>query len=201
MKDFAFTPNKDEYYRDQCIAVDCVELLLPQPRFLCSGGFDIEFASPTAPNKVSNTYQAQGDFIGFSSMTEDFDVKVGKFSIFLSGLNQSFINTLINQDIEGQRVAIYKAFLSFGSTGQSPLSLVATPIMVFDGIIYNFSVTETRESCQVVIDCSSLFADFERTNGRKTNNWSNWLFQDKRLDLAFEQAGFVGQTEYKWGRL
>lgn len=207
MKNFFVTANRDEYYRQNTIAIDCVELHLansqnqPAPLFFCSGGADLAFDSPTAPTPGVNTYTAQGDFIGFSPMTEDFDVKVGKFSIYLSGVGTTMINRVIATEVEGKRVVIYKAFLNFASNGAGPLQLAAAPILMFDGIIYNFAVSETAASCQVTIDCSSLFADFERSNGRRTNNWSNWLLQGQRADMCFEKAGFVGKTEFKWGRL
>lgn len=206
MKNFFQTANRDEYYRANTIAIDCVELHLKTPSgandtvYLCSGGADLAFNSPTAPDAGVNTYTAQGDFIGFTSLTEDFDVRVGKFSIFLSALGNGYVNKLVNYEIEGKRVAIYKAFLGFGPSGQGPLALVAAPILMFDGIIYNFAVNESENSCQITVECSSLFADFERTNGRRTNNWSNWLFQGQRFDAAFEKAGWVGQTEFLWGR-
>lgn len=208
MKDFANDSNiRSEYYRDHTIAIDCVELHLKtaaganDPIYLCTGGADLTFDSATAPTAGVNTYTAQGDFIGFSPLNEDFDVKVGKFTIYLSGLGNGFINKLIASEVEGKRVVIHKAFLNFGSAGTSPLSIVSTPILMFDGLIYNFSVNESSKSCQITIDCSSLFADFERTNGRRTNNWSNWLFQGIRSDTCFEKAGWVGQTEFKWGRV
>lgn len=206
MKEFYNTNNRSEYYRDHNIAIDCVELHLKdtsganQPLYFCSGGVDLAFDSGTAPTGGVNTYSAQGEFLGFSPLAEDFDVKVGKFSIYLSAIGTDLINKMINYEIEGKRVVIYKAFLNFGSDGRQPLSLAADPIMMFDGIIYNFAVSETEKSCQITIDCSSLFADFERTNGRKTNNWSNWLYQGNKNDACFEKAGFVGQTEFKWGR-
>jgi hypothetical protein len=203
MKDFYTSNNRDEYYRDHAIAIDCVELHLKdtsganQCLYLCSGGLDIQFNSLTAPDAGTNTYTAQGDFIGFSSLSEDFDVKVGKFSIYLSAIGNQYVNKMVNWEIEGKRVVIYKAFLNFQS---NILTLAADPILMFDGVIYNFAVNETDKSCQINIDCSSLFADFERTNGRKTNNWSNWLFQGAKTDTCFEKSGFVGQTEFKWGR-
>lgn len=206
MKSFASTANKDEYYRDHTISVDCVELHLKsntganQCLYLCSGGFDIQFDSATAPDSGTNTYVAQGNFIGFTGMSEDMDVKVGKFTISLSAIGNDYIQRFLTTEVEGKRVVIYKAFLSFGPTGTDPLALVAAPIMMYDGTIYNFSINETAKTCQVSVDCSSLFADFERTNGRKTNNWSNWLFQGEQYDKAFDKAGWVGQTEFKWGR-
>jgi hypothetical protein len=206
MKNYSLE-NKNEFSRSNMIAVDCVELHLKNRQggndtiYLCSGGFDLSFDSPTAPEAGVNTYTAQGDFIGFSSLTEDFDVKVGKFSVYLSALSNSYVSKFIQYEAEGKRVVIYKAFLAFANGGVGPLQLVSAPILMFDGIIYNYAINETAESCQITIDCSSLFADFERTNGRKTNNWSNWLFQGKKLDTCFEKSGWVGQTEFKWGRL
>lgn len=206
MKDFAATANRDEYYRDHTISVDCVEIQLKdnsgasQCLYLCSGGFDVSFDSPTAPNAGTNTYVAQGNFIGFSGMSEEMDVKVGKFTISLSAIGNDYISKFLGYEVEGKRVTIYKAFLSFGVNGDQPLSLVAAPILMYDGTIYNFSINETAKTCQVSVDCSSLFADFERTAGRRTNNWSNWLFQGEQYDKAFEKSGWVGQTEFKWGR-
>jgi hypothetical protein len=208
MKSFYTTANRDEYYRDHTIAVDCVELHLKTaagvsaPLYLSNSGFDIQFDSDTAPDAGVNTYTAQGNFIAFSGMSEELDVKVGKFTVTLSGISNGYVNTLIGQtQIEGARICIYKAFLNFGAAGTSPLALAAAPILLYDGSIYNFSVQETARSCEISIDCSSLFADFERNNGRKTNNWSNWLFQGQSLDKCFEKSGWVGQTEFKWGRL
>jgi hypothetical protein len=207
MKDFSQTANRDEYYRSHTIAIDCVELHLKTPAganihvFLCSGGSDLSFDTNTAPIAGVNVYQAQGDFLGFSSLTEDFQVSVGKFSIFLSGINTTYASYLMNNEIEGKRVCIYKAFLNFGEGGGSALQLAASPILMFDGIIYNFAIVESEKSCQITIDCSSLFADFERTAGRKSNNWSNWFYQGVKGDMCFDKAGWVGQTEFKWGRL
>ncbi len=206
MKSFYTTANRDEYYRDHTISVDCVELHLKdaqganQALYLCSGGFDISFDSTTAPDAGSNTYAAQGNFIGFSGMGEDMDVKVGKFTITLSAIGNDYVSKFINYEVEGRRVCIYKAFLSFGAGGLGPLALVADPILMYDGTIYNFSINETNKTCQISVDCSSLFADFERQNGRKTNNWSNWLFQGQQYDKSFEKASWVGNTEFKWGR-
>jgi hypothetical protein len=207
MKDFYTTANRDEYYRDHTIAIDCVELHLKNnagadiPIYLCSGGADLTFNSSTAPTAGNNVYESQGNFIGFTSLQEDFDVKVGKFSIFLSGVNNTYVQYLMSNEIEGKRVCIYKAFLNFGTGGTGNLQLAADPILMFDGLIYNFAVSEGAKSCQINIDCSSLFADFERTAGRRTNNWSNWFYQGAKTDTCFDKAGWVGQTEFKWGRL
>ena len=207
MKSFsAVSATRDEYYRDHTISVDCVELHLKTAAgandtlYLNNGGIDISFDSATAPEAGVNSYVAQGNFLGFGGMSEDMEVKVGKFTITLSGIGNDYISKFINSEVEGKRVCIYKAFAGFGVSGTSPLALVAAPILMYDGTIYNFSIQETASTCQISVDCSSLFADFERSNGRKSNNWSNWLFQGVSYDKAFDKSGWVGQTEFKWGR-
>jgi hypothetical protein len=207
MKSFSTTANKDEYSRDHTISTNCVELHLKNTQgandtlYLSDGAFDVTFDSATAPEAGVNTYTAQGNFLGFSGMSEDMDVKVGKFSIQLSAVNNTLVNKFINTEVEGRRVVIYKAFFGFGPAGVDPLALVAAPIMMFDGNIYSVAITENKNTCSIAVDCSSLFADFERRNGRESNNWSNWLFQGQQYDKAFAKSGWVGQTEIKWGRV
>lgn len=196
MKTYPST-TRDEYLRSRAIAVDLVEIQLldtddvtPSPLHLCTGGFDIDYNGAT--------FTAQGDFIGFSSVAEEFDVKLGKFSIYLSGVGNDLVERFVTSHFEGRRVVIAKAFLDF-----SPMTLdiIDDPIRIFDGIIYNVSITESAVTCSITIECSTLWADFERTAGRKTNSGSNWLFQGSTLDTCFEKAGYVGNTEFKWGRV
>lgn len=201
--------TKDEFYRDNYIAVDLVELHLKNsagvsdPLYLCGGGFNIEYDSSTAPDAGTNVYVAQGNFIGIGSITEDFEIKVGKLSVTLSGVNNDYVNRFTAYSPEGQRVVILRAFLEFTvSNGIEQLTVVPDPMILFDGLIYNIGISETGSSCQINVDCASLFSDFDRISGRKTNNGSNWLFQDGNThDTSMEQAGFVGQSNFLWGRL
>lgn len=195
---------RDEFYRSNFIAVDLIEIQTPGPLYLCTGGINISYDSPTAPNAGVNVYTAQGDFMGFSGLTEDFDVRVGKFGITLSGVGNNYIAAIVNTSnnpdfkipYEGARVVVYKAFLNVTN-----LAIVGDPLMLFDGVIFNVGVEESSNSCTLSVECSSLFSDFDRTAGRKTNNASNWLFQGSTVDTCMEQSGVVGSTEYKWGKV
>ena len=206
MKTFDST-LRDQFYRDNYIAVDILELHLTNssnvsdPLYLCSGGFNITVDTTTAPTAGANSYTAQGDFMGFSPMTEDFDVRVGKFSIYLSGVGNNYVTKFTQGEYEGKRVVIYKVFLEFAVVNNiETLQIVSSPIMMFDGIIYNIQISESDSSCQITVDCSSLFADFERSAGRKSNNGSNHLFQGSTFDTCMEKAGYVGATEINWGK-
>lgn len=196
------TEIRNEFYRENFFAVDIVYLQLPDSSGavtedsvlrLCNGGIDVKV--PDLSNTL-RTYTAQGDFIGFSTITEEFDVKVGKFQIHLSGLTSGMVDRFIDKDFEGKQVQIAKCFLDYQT-----LQIINNPYVIFDGIIYNVSVTENAVTCNITVECSTLWADFDRKNGRMTNNESNWFYQKGvNTDKCFSKAGTVGQVEYKWGR-
>jgi hypothetical protein len=200
MKQFS-TEILDQIYDDRFVAVDLVELHLKQPwgeaapLLLTNCNLNIIYTSPTNPTPSNNVYTAQGEFIGYSTVPEEFDVKVGKFSIYLSAVNNNYVTRFAKNDVEGLRVCIYKAFLDYNT-----LEIIDNPILLFDGIIMNIAITESSRSCSVSIDCSTLFSDYERTNGRGTNNNSNWLYQKTNYDKCMDKTGFAGNTELKWGR-
>lgn len=188
MKNYS-TAIQNQFNRFNFIAVDCVMLDLPDgPLRLCNAGFDITFAN-------GDVYDAQGDFISFSAVQEDFDIKVGKFTIVLSGVGNDYVDLFLNKDFEGQQVKIYKVFLDY-----EDLNIVDEPVVVFDGVIYNVGINESAVTCTINVQCSTLWADFERTAGRMTNNGSNWLYQGVTTDKCFQKAGVIAGMEFKWGR-
>jgi hypothetical protein len=203
VKSFASNANiRNEYFRDQNFAVDMMEIHLQNssgaadPLYLSTGMLDISYDSPTATTAGANTYSAQGEFMGYSSITEEFDVVLGRFTINLSGLPANYIDRFINKENEGKRVVVYKTFLNANT-----LQIIENPIMMFDGEIYNIIIQQSQETCGIAIECSSIFSDFERYAGRNTNNWSNWSYQGVQYDTSMEKTGFIGNTEFLWGRL
>lgn len=194
---------RDEYYRDHQFAVDLIEIhLAGGALYLASGAIDIDYDSGTAPDAGTNTYSAQGQFMGYTPINEDFDVRVGKFTINLSGLPSGYIDKFVGQEPEGSTVVVYKVFLDLttheiiGTDSAGGTSA----LLMFKGEIFNVSIQESDTTCAITVDVSSVFADFERRAGRKTANWSNWLFQGSQHDDAFEKCGFVGNSEFLWGR-
>jgi hypothetical protein len=188
-------PNiRNEYSRDHNFAVDLISLAIkdssgnPDTIRLCSGMIDIEYQS--------NTYTAQGEFLGYSAIKEDYDVKVGRVTVTLSGLDNNFISKFTGVDQVGAEVVVSKVFLDLNT-----LDVVSNyAIIMYKGEIVNTSIQESAETATINIESASVFADFERLAGRKTTDWSNWYFQSTQYDTAFEKAGFVGNTEFLWGR-
>lgn len=157
-----------------------------------SGGINV---SITEADSVQRTYTAQGDFIGFNTVSEDLDVKLGKFSIVLSGATVAQVNNFLNKDFEGTPVEITRVFLDY--TTLQPLG----NIKIFDGYIYNVTVQESAVTCTIEISCATLWADFDRINGRMTDNHTNWHFQGGvASDMAFNKTATIGTQTFNWGK-
>lgn len=191
-------------YSQNFVAVDAVYIEIPgldnvfsydTPLRFCSGGMDIVLPETGAGNR---TYTAQGDFLGFSTVPEDFDIKVGKFDISLSGLSSGIVDRFSQGiDFEGCQVTIQKVFLDY--TTLKPINGLG--LTIFDGVIFNVKIVESAVTCTITIECATLWADYERTKGRKTNNESNWLYQNGNTsDTCFSKTSTVGQTEFRWGK-
>jgi len=173
-------------------AADLMELHLATPLYFTSTNIDIDYDSETAPDSGTNTYLAQGQFLRFSNITESSDIRVGQLDMTFTAVDTTTVSLLINNEYMNKRVVIYRAVLA------DDYSFTSDDVFtVFDGIIMGYSIQETDESATVTITVASQFADFERTNGRKTNPASQQVHfpTDKGMDFSAQIV-----KDLKWGR-
>jgi hypothetical protein len=88
-------------------------------------------------------------------------------------------------------VYIYRGFLNDSNT------LIADPFLLYKGNIESFNISETEKDSAVGLSIVSHWADFEKKNGRKTNNTSQQRFfsTDVGMDFASQTV-----QDIKWGR-
>ena len=173
-------------------AADLMELHLATPLYFTSTNIDIDYDSETAPDSGTNTYLAQGQFLRFSNITESSDIRVGQLDMTFTAVDTTTVSLLINNEYMNKRVVIYRAVLA------DDYSFTSDDVFtVFDGIIMGYSIQETAESATVTVTVASQFADFERTNGRKTNPASQQVHfpTDKGMDFSAQIV-----KDLKWGR-
>lgn len=173
-------------------AVDLIELHLSTSLYFTSANIDIDYDSATAPDAGTNTYLAQGQFLNFGNIVESSDLRVGQVDITFTAVDTTTIALLLNNNYMNKRVVLYRAVLD------NDYSFTSDDIFtVFDGKIMNYSIRETDKTATVVMTVASLFADFERRNGRKTNPASQQLHFSGDLGMDFS-AQIV--KDIKWGR-
>lgn len=147
--------------------------------------------SPVNLVHAGNTYQSSGALKGISSVTETSEVQVGAVSVTLSGVSQEYISILLTQKYIDRQITIQRVLLN------DDYSIIGAPILIYDGRIQNFSITDSADSSTVVITAASHWADFQKKSGRRTNHNSQSMFFSG--DEGFKFAPNTAR-DLKWGR-
>ena len=152
---------------------------------------DCSFPITSSVSGSSVTYSASDFIMGVSDFSEETDVNLSPISISLSGADQTFISTVLNENVINDAVTIFRGFLNDSNT------LIADPFLLYKGTIDNFAISESDTSSIVNLDIVSHWADFEKKSGRKTNNTSQQRFFSTDLGMNFSSETVL---DIKWGR-
>ena len=152
---------------------------------------DCSFAITSSVSGSSVTYSASDFIMGVSDFSEETDVNLSPISISLSGADQTFISTVLNENVINDAVTIFRGFLNDSN------ALIADPFLLYKGTIDNFAISESDTSSIVNLDIVSHWADFEKKSGRKTNNTSQQRFFSTDLGMNFSSETVL---DIKWGR-
>ena len=139
----------------------------------------------------TNVYLPNGNLLAVDSVTDSTTANHDSIEISLSAIDSSFRSELLDQDIVGSAVNVYRGLISI-STGL----LIADPILLFEGIIFSTSLSESNPtSLTDVIELTGFTATVEirsstfrldETPGRFTNDASN-----RKVDSTDRAMEFV----------
>ena len=147
--------------------------------------------SPLNISYSGDTYQSSSALKGISSVTETSEVQVGSVGVTLSGVSQEYISILLSQSYIDRQITIQRVLLN------DDYSIIGSPILIYDGRVQSFAITDSNDSSTIVITASSHWADFQKKSGRRTNHNSQSMFfsGDKGFEFAPNTA-----RDLKWGR-
>ena len=152
---------------------------------------DCSFPLTSSVSGSSVTYSSSDFVLGISNFTEETDVTKTSLTLTLSGADQTFISTCLNENVVNDSVQIFRGFLDDTN------SLIADPFLLYDGQIDTFSIQESQTDSTVNIGIVSHWADFEKVSGRKTNNTSQKRFFSTDVGMDFSSQTV---QDIKWGR-
>lgn len=162
------------------------------------GGSDIYYTdAPFDIDYASNTYQAQGQFLGISESSETADLQITSINLVISALDLSTIQTLGTSTQINQTVKIWRGYLDPTDNSFVADSAEDPTILIFQGKIAGYRIENATESAQMVIEVSSQFANFNRTSGRKTNLAN--IQREHSTDFGMEYS-HVTLNDIKWGK-
>ena len=151
---------------------------------------DCSFPLTSSVSGSSVTYSSSDFILGVSNFTEETDVTKTSLTLTLSGADQTFISTCLNENVVNDSVQIFRGFLDDTN------ALIADPFLLYDGQIDTFSINENQNESTVNLGIVSHWADFEKRSGRKTNNTSQQRFFSTDVGMDFSSQTVL---DIKWG--
>ena len=152
---------------------------------------DCSFPLTSSVSGSSVTYSASDFILGISNHSEQTDLTKASIDLVLSGADQTFISTVLNENVTNDEVTIYRGFLNDSN------SIIADPFLLYKGNIENFTIQESEKDSAVNLTIVSHWADFDKKNGRKTNNVSQQRFFSTDVGMDFSSQTVL---DIKWGK-
>ena len=152
---------------------------------------DCSFPLTSSVSGSSVTYSSSSFIMGISNFTEETDVTKTSITLTLSGADQTFISTCLNENIVNDSVDIFRGLLD------SSNALIADPVLLYSGNIDTFQIDQSETESTVILTVVSHWADFEKKSGRQTNNNSQQRFFSTDVGMDFSSQTVL---DIKWGR-
>ena len=181
------TSVKNELLTNEILPVHLLSIGFGTPVNLTDNSFDLT----SSISGSSKTYTASPFLVSVPSFTEETDVTKTSLNIVLSGADQTFISTCLNENIVNDSVEIYRGLLDSNN------SLIADPLLLYSGNIDTFQIDETETESSVTLTVVSHWADFDKKSGRNTNNNSQQRFFSTDVGMDFSSQTVL---DIKWGR-
>jgi len=138
-----------------------------------------------------DTYSANGFLSSIGSVTESSRMNIGSMNLALSAVNQTIVSDVLNNGHLHRAVTVKRAILDNSN-------VIVGSFSIYSGFIESMSIRDSGETSLIAFSVANHWADFERIEGRATNNSSQQHFYDD--DLGFEFAD-QSKKRFMWGRV
>ena len=138
----------------------------------------------------SQSYNADGTLLGVGNVPESNTPIKNSIDLMFSGVDQSLISTVLNNDVLGTDIKVWKGVISSGA-------LVANPFLLFHGSLEDFAIDDNGKTASLGISATNHFGNFEKVNGRSTsdNSQQRHFLNDKGMEFSA-----LTLRDIKWGR-
>jgi len=150
----------------------------------------------------TTTYTALGSLVGMTNIKDELRVSNGDIGVVFSGIptDQDYVSLVLNSKVKGAPIKIMRGFID--NNGNLEGNTVYTR---FDGIIHNYSISESREQFgteayhSVTLQCSNINTILEKKiAGRKTNEQGMKAYYPN--DGSFDRVATLMSTAFDFGK-
>lgn len=169
---------KDSFDMAHLVSID-----FSAPVYLTDHAYDISHGG--------NDYVSSSHLLGLSPVNETGESQASTFTINLSGVEQSFISTLLSENYIDRAVTISRIILNSAGV------IVGNPIPLYSGRMDGFAIKDDNKTSQINLSVASHWSDFEKESGRRTNHNGQQIHfaGDKGFKFASDTV-----KDIKWGR-
>ena len=145
----------------------------------------------------STTYTSIGNLLSISQTVNELQASPSNLTITLSGIPSTEVSTLLNNDIKGSAVEIYRGIFD---TSGTLLTLSENPFKRFEGIVTNYNITDTVNNTTrtaetiITLNCNSIVELLsKKISGRRTN--PNDFSGENSMDRVYA----LSKSNYNFG--
>ena len=164
-----------------------VHLGFATPIYLTNCGFPLT----SSVSGSSQTYTASGHLRSITNVSETNQPTKNSLAIQLSAVDQTYTAVILNENVIGKEVKIYRGLLD------SSNALISDPFLIFFGTIDEYKIVDTTGTANVVLNITSQWASFDKESGRTTSDNSQQRFfsSDKGMEFAA-----LNVLDIRWGK-
>jgi hypothetical protein len=158
------------------------------PLYYTTAFCDIQYAG--------HTYATTNGLLGVSDITDSLTNTEAELSIVLTGINDSYVETVLDAQIKGSPIAIHRVF--FNPNGNQTQVSGTSVFRRFSGMVTNYNIAEDLDLSQynkansyytITLQCSSSMGVLGRKKaGRRTNPSDYKIYYD---ELGAGASGIV----------
>lgn len=144
-----------------------------------------------------NTYTNLGRLLSISDITNELRATASELSISLSGIPTGSVSAVLNQQIKGSTVEIYRGFFDPVTHALLNLAPSTNPLLKFKGIVTNYEisddvdVTTSTATTTITLTCNSIVEVLSnKVSGRRTNPADFPNEQSMSRVLALSKSNF-----------
>ena len=181
------TAVKNELATGNINPILLVKIGFATPIYLTNCSFDLV----SNVSGSSQTYSASGHLRGITNVSESNSPTKNTLALSLSGVDQTYISIVLNENIINSEVQIWRGYLDATN------SLISDPFLLYYGTIDDFKISDSTTTANVVLTISSHWGQFEKQSGRTTasNSQQRFFSSDKGMEFAA-----ITVKDLKWGR-
>ena len=140
----------------------------------------------------SQTYTASGHLKAISNTTETNKPSKNSLNISLSAVDQTYVSVILNENVIGKEVKIWKGYLD------SSNAIISDPFLLYYGTIDEYKINDSTSTATIVLNITSHWGNFDKQNGRTTtdNSQQRFFSGDKGMEFAA-----LTVRDIKWGRV